>query len=335
VLDIPVVLFVFKRKDTLSRIISRIRDAGPRKIYIIADGPRTEEEKLLTDEVRSYVESLIDWDCEVVKNYAEENKGVYDRIGKGAKWVLETEESAIFLEDDNLPETSFFRFCQEMLERYKEDTRVLWVCGTNYLEKYSEPNNASYVYTQHLLPCGWATWAPKYNKYYDGDLKLLSENSWKSIESSYSDSRLYQQDKDVVIKTKRLLETLPNIASWDRQMLFSLRVNSLYGIAPTVNLIKNIGVDEHSTHGGNSMKKTMTGRFCEIPTTSLTFPLKHPTFMLPDSKYEKLVGEIILYPLLTRIMMSVVRNLKPLFGLRTDESIVIKLRQRKKNNNNG
>ena len=76
------------------------------------------------------VEFLINWDCEVIKNYAKENRGVYQNIGEGARWVFEREEKAIFLEDDNLPETSFFRFASEMLEKYETAPEVLWICGT-------------------------------------------------------------------------------------------------------------------------------------------------------------------------------------------------------------
>jgi len=327
VFDIPVVLFLFKRKDTLERILGRIRSAAPKKIYLIADGARTSLEKELVGEVRRHAEALIDWDCEIVKNYADENRGVYDRIGVGARWVLEKEDCAIFLEDDNLPEVTFFEFCSEMLSRYQTDARVLWICGTNYLGSYDEPNGASYVFTRHLLPCGWATWSSKFRQYYDGDLDLLTKQTMGAIESTYSDKRLYYQDRDAVLKTRRLLKESPKLASWDRQMLFSLRHNGLYGISPNVNQIMNIGVDLLSTHGGTSLRKTMTKRFCEIPTKPLTFPLTHPSFIIPDPNYEKLVGEIALYPKLTRIIVQLFRFIKPLIGLRRDDSLMLKIRK--------
>lgn len=327
--DIPVVLFLFKRKDTLVEILGRIRTAAPKKMYLLADGPRDALEKEMTDEVRNHVISLIDWDCEVIKRFADKNQGVYENIGRGANWVLSQEENAIFLEDDNLPEVTFFEYCKEMLEHYKTDTRILWICGTNYLKSYKEPNGASYVFTQHLLPCGWATWSDKFNKFYDGDLNLLSDFSMKAIKQNYTDKNLYDQDKDVVLKTKRLLKKAKATASWDRQMLFSLRVNGLYGISPIENQIRNIGADHLSTHGGTSTNKTMTGRFCEIPTKPLNFPLIHPSCILPDPTYEKLVGKIILYPWFRRVTLRMIRLLKPLVGLKRDESIVLRLRELK------
>lgn len=324
--DVPVVLFLFKRKDTLVKILERIRAVKPKKMYLLADGPRNALEKEMTDEVRSHVESLIDWECEVIKKYSKTNQGVYENIGKGANWVLEQEEKAIFLEDDNLPELTFFEYCKEVLERYEADTRVLWICGTNYLESFEESNGASYFFTQHLLPCGWATWSKKFIKYYDGDLNLLTENSTKAVKQTYTDKRLYRQDIDVVMKTKRLLKEIPKLASWDRQMIFSLRVNGLYGVSPTKNQIRNIGADELSTHGGTSTNKTMTGRFCEIPTKSMSFPLVHPKYVLPDPVYEKTVGEVILFPRVDRFFLQLIRLLKPLFGVEKDESLMTKLR---------
>jgi len=328
--DIPVVLFLFKRKDTLPLILERIRAVAPTKIYLLADGPRNELEKKMTADVRSCVEGLIDWDCEVIKHYADKNIGVYENIGGGAKWVLNRESSAIFLEDDNLPEETFFNYCKEMLNLYADDSRVLWVCGTNYLGSYDPPVDESYMFTKHLLPCGWASWSHKFHKYYDGELELLSEHSIESIKHSYSNLGLYNQDIDVVLKTKRLLSMCKNAASWDRQMLFSLRVHGQFGISPVVNQIRNIGVDELSTHGGTTMKKTMTERFCEIKTFPLKFPLKHPQFILIDQKYERLIDNVIMYPLHTRVLVRAFRIVKPLLGLKRDESIVLKLRAWKK-----
>lgn len=97
-------MFIFKRKDTVLRIIDRIREVKPKTFYIIADAGRNDEEKALVRECREAVEKAIDWECNLIKNYAKENRGVHAQIGMGALWVFEREERAIFLEDDNLPE---------------------------------------------------------------------------------------------------------------------------------------------------------------------------------------------------------------------------------------
>ncbi|MEF1172545.1 hypothetical protein REH73_09005, partial [Vibrio sinaloensis] len=113
---VPVAIFLFKRKETLERIFERIREYAPEKVYLIGDGPRNSEEEIEVLLAREHAESLIDWQCDIIRNYTSENRGVYKNIGLGASWVLEKEDRAIFLEDDNLPEQSFFPFCEELLD---------------------------------------------------------------------------------------------------------------------------------------------------------------------------------------------------------------------------
>lgn len=317
--EIPVVVFLFKRYATLDRIFNRIKEVKPKKIYLIADGPRNEEERKQTELCRRCAENLITWECEVIKHYAKENIGVYRNIGLGAKWVLEHEKMAIFLEDDNLPEISFFYYCEELLKKYESEERIFWICGTNYLEKYN--SEYSYVFTQHLLPCGWASWSSKYLKYYDGELELLeSTEHMEKFQKSYLDKRLYKQQLRSVKHTKMLLKEKRCASSWDYQMLFSLRSNDMYGIAPTVNLITNIGADVMSTHGGTSMRYTMTKRFCEVQSRKIEFPLYGPSQIAIDENYEKIIGKIILYPLSDRIKIKIAAIVKKMIGLREEDS---------------
>jgi len=324
--NIPVVLFFFKRKETTLQIIEQLSYIKPCKIYLISDGPRHESEKPQIIDCRKAVEASINWECEIIKNYAEHNKGVYDRIGKGASWVLSKEEKAIFLEDDNLPELTFFEYCSELLEKYKHDTRILWICGTNYLEEFKPDDGSSYVFTKHLMPCGWASWSNKFNKFYDGDMELLKDKKiLKKLKNEYADKKLYRQQVRSIISeyNKLIFEGKPT--SWDFQMALTIRANNLFGISPMYNQIENIGVDEFSIHGGTTMNNPMTKRFCSIKTSKLTFPLKHPNSVMIDSIYEKRVGKIILYPLSMRIDLaikeSLSRILRNIFNIQPNESV--------------
>ena len=104
-------------------------------------------------------------------------------------------------------------------------------------------------------------------------------------------------------------------------MCFSLRANSVYGIAPKYNQIKNIGVDERSTHGGVSMRKVMTRRFCGIESYPMEFPLTHPENVVKDAEFERRTKNIILMPLSRRIMIGIVRMIKPIFGFGKYDSV--------------
>lgn len=319
--DIPIVIVIFKRKKAVE-VIKRIKMVKPQKIYILGDNGRTAEEKEEVKVVRKLVEEAIDWECEVIKNYSEENRGVFANIGLGAKWVFEREESAIFLEDDNLPEITFFEFSKQMLELYEKDTRVLWICGTNYLGKYNASDNSSYMFTKHLLPCGWASWGSKFNKYYDTTLELCdNEVILDRIEKQYYNKKLYSQYKESWMSEYYKTVNGERPISWDYHMDFTIKSNGFYGISPVVNQIKNIGVDEHSIHGGTSFDYVMTKRFCGMDSYELKFPLNHPEKVLPDDNYEKAIAEILLYPRKMRIKNMVGRHIRNFFNIPSNSSI--------------
>ena len=331
--NIPIVLFIFKRIDTTLRIMERISQIKPQKLYLISDGPRNEDEKEQILACRREIESKINWNCEIVQNYAVQNMGVYNRIGLGAKWVFSLEKEAIFLEDDNLPEITFFEYCRCMLEKYENDKRVLWVCGTNYLQKYEPVDGASYVFTKHLMPCGWASWANKFLEFYDGDMEIVKNNNLlKRLKFEYDDNRLYQQQLNSVLSEFQKLKYEGKPTSWDFQMAFTIRANSMYGISPKYNQIENIGVDSFSTHGGTTLENPMTKRFCSIKSYPLKFPIIHPKTVLSDIDYEIKVGKIILYPLTMRIKFTIKKFiskiLKKIFNINPNESVSKKFKEK-------
>lgn len=309
--------------------MDRISQVAPVKLYLISDGPRNEQEAEDVFECRRNVEEAITWPCQVVKNYADVNKGVYDRIGKGTNWVFSQEKTAIFLEDDNLPEISFFSFCEQMLNMYENDTRILWVCGTNYLKQYEPLDGSSYVFTRHMLPCGWASWSQKFTRFYDGELTLWGDEKIRSrIGNVYDDKRLFKQDKKNWEKEFKRISNSISPGSWDYQMCFTIRVHGLYGIVPNYNQIHNIGVDENSVHGGVSMSNIMTKRFCELATKPINFPLKHPKIVMTDSFFERKTGKIILLPLKYRLIGRLNSILKILLKIDLDESLIGTLKKR-------
>lgn len=327
--DIPVVLFIFRRKSTLSAIVSRIAEVKPKKLYIIADGGRNEKEQKEAAECRELVESLITWDCEVIKNYAEENRGVYKNIGEGAKWVFEREEKAIFIEDDNLPETSFFSYAKELLEKYENEESVLWICGTNYFTETK--SEYSYYFTKHLLPCGWASWSKKFLKYYDGELEnFKSLKKRKAFLKNYT-LKLLGAVQLQSIKNEYFRKQRGNrFKSWDFQMIWSVQSNGLFGIAPVRNQITNIGVDGFSIHGGVSKTDIMTDRFCEVPSKALEFPLEHPQKIEIDKSFEEKIGNVICPPKKAAIKKIISSKVKHLFGVDSSQSLKSVLRKRER-----
>lgn len=325
--DIPVVLFLFKRKDSALQVIDRVRTRAPRRLYLLSDEGRDDEERALVTEVRCAVEEAIDWDCEVIRNYAAENRGVYENIGLGSKWVLEREKWAIFLEDDNVPEATFFDYCRELLIKYEHTPEILWICGTNYLESYTPENYASYMFTQHLLPCGWASWSAKFNHYYDDDLASVEDPEVVSqVRTRYKNKSLFRQQLRSVRGERTRHVQGSRFISWDYHMAWTLRKHNLLGISPAQNQIRNIGVDEFSEHGGTSLQLEMTQRFCGMDSLALALPLRHPPEVAPDAEYERKIAQIILLPVTARMKTAVRMLLGRVFNIDSQTSITSTIR---------
>jgi hypothetical protein len=324
--DIPVVLFCFKRIETTKRVINVIKQIQPKKFYVLSDAGRNAEENKMVSICRNMIESEVDWTCDFIKYYAKENRGVYKNIGLGAEWVFEREENAIFLEDDCLPDITFFAYCRQLLQEYRQNENVLWICGTNYLEKYNNNYNDDYMFTSHLLPCGWASWSQKFLHYYDAEFKLFTPENLSSVKHTYECKALFKQQIRSIESEINTQNRYGVPTSWDFQMILSLRVNGMYGISPSCNLIRNIGADVNSTHGGTSLNNVMTKRFCEIPTHPISLPLKTNKEVKIDPGYEYKISRIILYPYSTRITLYFKRHLGLIFRkiFRIDSSIRIR-----------
>lgn len=321
--NIPVVLLLFKRIDKPLEVIRQIARVAPARLYLLADGGRNDEEKAQVAACRQAIEAAITWDCEVIRKYEENNIGVYANIAEGAKWVFQREEYAVFLEDDNLPDASFFQFCEEMLLRYRHDTRVLWVCGTNYLKTYEPEDGSSYVFTKNMMPCGWASWSDKFVRFYDGELSLWRNDYIRNrIKDEYAYKKLYYQDRYNLDYELDAKERNGRFYSWDYQMSFSVRAHNLYAIVPKYNQITNIGVDSDSTHGGDSLEDVMVKRFCGLPTRAMEFPLKHPPALLVDQFFEVAVAKIILHPQFFSLRSILSRAIRSWLGISRTESIV-------------
>ena len=320
--NIPVVLFTFKRSNTLERIFKVLKEANVSKIYLFSDNGRNDEEKALVTKTRAEILGMIDWPCEVIKMFATENLGVFNSIAMGAKKVFENEEKAIFLEDDNLPESTFFRYCEGMLNKYENNENVLWICGTNY-ESESKYLDTDYVFTKHMLPCGWASWANKFNKCYLTNFSILNDKAnRKKIKKAYESRWLYRQQIRSFRCEKYREEHNRRYLSWDFHMALSLRYFDLYGIAPKYNQIRNIGIDDFSTHGGNSVKKPNTAKFCEIPTHPMPKQMKGPSEIAINQEFERNITKIVLAPLYIRLLFPIITFTKKILRMYPDKSFI-------------
>jgi len=271
-LNTPVTFMVFNRPELTKLVFEEIRKAKPKKLFVIADGPRKDKkedaEKCLA--VRSIVMN-VDWDCELKVNFADNNMGCRDRISSGIDWVFCQTEESIFLEDDCLPGEGFFQFAEELLVHYRNDERVMFISGNNF-QFNRKLSPYSYYFSSYNHVWGWATWKRAWDKY-DISMKYwpeVKENNllryWIKNESVVS---FFEKQFDLVYHGK--------IDTWDYQLLFACWLNSGLTILPSVNLVANIGFGDDASHTADSADESSN-----IAIEEMNFPLVHPPYVMRD-----------------------------------------------------
>lgn len=154
-LETPVAFIIFNRPDTTQIVFNEIKKARPQKLFVIADGPRPHKlnEEELCYRTRSIIDQ-VDWPCELFTHFAEQNMGCKERVSSGLDWVFEQVETAIILEDDCLPNATFFEYSHELLDVYKDDTRIMGIAGSKALPDNIE-NEESYYFSRYAYIWGW------------------------------------------------------------------------------------------------------------------------------------------------------------------------------------
>ena len=301
-LKTPIAFIIFNRPETTRRVFAEITKARPPKLLVIADGPRAnrpgDAEKCAA--VRAIID-CVDWDCEVLTNYSDVNLGIKRRISSGLDWVFNTVDEAIILEDDCLPHPTFFRFCEEMLEKYRDDERIAMISGANF-QFGRKRNEYSYYFSRYPQIWGWASWRRAWSNY-DVDMKL-----WPEIrDGSWLEDLLGA--KISVWYWRYIFENVyeGKIDTWDYQWTFSCWMQSLMTIMPVVNLVSNIGFSREAVH------TTEKNKLSEMKTEPMIFPISHPPYVLLDSVADSITekqvysGKILSLRTLKRLK-SVIRS---------------------------
>ena len=298
-LQTPVAFIIFNRPDTTERVFAEIAKAKPLKLLVVADGPRVsrpgEAEKCAA--TRAIIEK-VDWDCEVLTNFSEVNLGCKRRVSSGIDWVFEQVEEAIILEDDCLPDPTFFRFCQKMLERYRYEQRIGMISGRNFQTGHCRSSD-SYYFSKYVHIWGWASWRDRWIGSYDVTMakwpRLRNEGWLTDIGNNAREASYWNKVFECVYCDR--------INTWDYQWLFANWLEGRTNIVPSVNLIANIGFGEDATHtaGGRDL----------VPVEAMSFPLKHPLEVLENRDLDKELFDHLLYiPLYKRVLNRIRRAVR-------------------------
>ncbi len=295
----PVTFLIFNRPDTTEKVFQAIRQAKPPKLLVVADGPRSDRpgEKEKCAAARAIING-VDWECEVLINYSDVNLGCKKRVSSGLDWVFDTVEESIILEDDCLPNPSFFLFCEELLERYREDNRIAVISGQN-VQFGHKRTHYSYYFSRYNHCWGWASWRRAWQNFdYDMQLwPLIKENGWLKD--------ILKDEIAVKYWTKIFQDTYDDKTnSWAYRWTFSCWTQNHLSILSNINLISNIGFAREATN-----TKKDVSIFSKIPTEEIYFPLKHPPFIVQDVESDDFTQRTLYCPPLINRINTKIKNI--------------------------
>lgn len=308
--DVPVKINIWIRPDCQRKQFQVIQQARPSILFLISDGGRNQEEQKIIKKNRQMYEEEIDWNCTVYKLYEEVNQGMYAMAKKEMELVWSKVDCCIFLEDDILPSVSYFQYCQEMLEKYKDDKRIGLVCGMNHLGVYKDVTS-DYFFSKSGSIWGVAMWKRSYENYYHFNY-YKDPYIMKLLKCVMKENKmLWKRTKQYAVK-----EYYNNHVAGDEFFLgFSVYGYSELRIIPKYNLISNIGCTKEAAHSAEyKLLPHGIRRVFHMKTYELKFPLKHPEYMIPDKFYKEKEDRIM-------------ANNKPIIaGFRWVEGVLLKIR---------
>ena len=277
-LTTAVLFLVFCRPETTRQVFEAIRRVRPTRLYIAADGPRPSKPgEAQKCEATRQIATAVDWDCEMHTFLREENVGLGTALSAAISWFFEHEQEGIILEDDCLPSPFFFRFCSEMLEKYRNDTRIMEIGGNNFEQKSSRDGDYSYYFSNLAYIWGWATWRRAW-KLHDFQMNHYREiNEKKYLEGHFSsihERHFYQYVFDQLHRGNQQISPR-NV--WSYQWQFACKINSGLVVVPNCNLVVNLGIGKDATNTTHE-----NGIGSTLVLEDMEFPLKHPDFVMAD-----------------------------------------------------
>lgn len=279
--NVPILFVIFNRRDTALQSFESIRRIQPRKLYLAGDGARPdrtgEEEKVRL--TRQAIIDRVDWPCEVKTLFSPTNLGCGRGVFTAINWLFENEEQGIIIEDDCIMQESFFPYAEELLARYKDDTRIGVIDGANFLPQVPVP--CSYQFSRYPSTLGWASWRRVW-KLMDLDMK------WRGgpfEESIIANMGYHARDKKLWRYRMRCIDG-GDVSAWDWQFYLSLASHNILSVFPSRNLTINIGFGDMATH--TTKKGAPQGWNTD---GKLSFPLSHPEYVVPFESFDHAMSQ--------------------------------------------
>ncbi len=262
----PVLLLIFNRPDVTQKVFDQIKVIKPKHLYVAADGPRPnrEDDIIKCKQTRQIIDQ-IDWPCELKTLFRDENLGCGFAVCSAISWFFDQVEAGIVLEDDCQPDISFFPYCSELLEKYKDEETIYLISGTN-VQNGIKRGEASYYFSNYTITWGWASWRRAWS-HFNYDIPEFNE----SINAGDLDHVFLTKSEKSYWRKKLLEAELGKKTIWDYQWYFAVWKNKGIGITSNVNLITNIGFRNNAVH--DFLKDSIREPTRTYP---ISFPLVHP-----------------------------------------------------------
>lgn len=296
-IDIPVALIFFNRPDTFEKVFKCIREQKPSILFLIQDGPRMNKPSDAENVAKCrQIAEGVDWDCTVYKDYSNSNLGCGKRVFSGLSNAFKIVDRLVIIEDDILISDTFLPFCQELLEKYKDDKRINQISGMNHFGIY-EDCNRSYFFSRGGAIWGWATWRRVWQ---DLEWDLTVADDEYVIKTLSRNMYPINYGKYLADRSKHLRDLIKDGMSpsfWSFHFLLYSYLENRINIVPKYNMISNIGLTADSVHSSANLRK--------IPKAlqvvyfakryNIEFPLNHPKHLL-DDRYYKYQQDFIMNP---------------------------------------
>lgn len=280
-----VVFLIYRRPDLTQQVFAEIARARPERLLVVADGPRDAAEAELCARARAVVRR-VDWPCDLRCNFAEANLGCRRRVASGLDWAFQQVEEAVILEDDCLPDPTFFRFCVELLERFRDEPRVGHIGGCNFSRRPAR-TPYSYYFSRYLTIWGWATWRRAWQSY-DVAMshwpEVKRQGRHRALFATREEADFFEQNWDDIATGR--------IDTWDGQWFFTQLIEGRLSVFPSVNLVTNLGFRSDGSHARHAGRRS----YAAVPAGPLTFPLRHPPVLAPDQAADREFARLV-FPL--------------------------------------
>lgn len=302
----PILLIVFNRPHLTAKVLDSLLALQPDTLYVAADGPRQNNSSDIKrcSETRGLIKSKITWPCQLKTRFLNENKGCGKAVSEAISWFFSENEQGIILEDDCLPDPSFYTFCEQLLLKYKSNEEIMHIGGANFQDG-KKRGDGSYYFSSEIHVWGWASWKRAWNTF---DYNISDLQQFTATDKI----KKYYQDKTIIRYWYNIFQRMQTheIDTWDYQWRYAIWKSGGLAIIPQKNLVSNIGFGADATH------TTATASSDNVPSQAIDNVLVHPAAIIRDTAADQYTFDHHYRPnsiknsLMTRVRSKIKRLLR-------------------------